>query len=771
MQVSPDLDLKFIEDREWQLWSMTLVLLAILWGLTAGSFLFMSPLVYADSALTRALSSRALGGLVILIALFCLYVIHTHLTLRRLRGLLVDMGMMVASTEELNVLLSSFALRIAQASSADLCLIALLTPSGSGLVLRAAHSAAEECWEPRIGKIYPLARIAPFRRILEARHPVVFHQTDLMHIQDSRDASELLTGDLKGIGQAIVIPMVTKGRVVGVLVLGDAAGFRVRRPTSSRIVLSQALAKQAATAIDHAGLVEKLQKTSISILQATLDSTADGILVVDHAGKIMSFNRQFARMWRLPESLLASGDDKEVLKGIAGQLKNSGQFMEKTQSLYARKEAQGHETWELKDGRIFERFSQPHQIDGQPAGRVWNYRDVTAHKRAQADLEKQATHDDLTDLYNRRYFNRCMEKEIGQADRNRQTLAVLICNLDRFKAINDSRGHHVGDEVLKAAAKSIAESTREMDLIFRWGGDEFVIVLSNVTRDGVLMAAERIRRGIRQTGDRMHFGIDVSIGVALYPEHGRNAEELIRLADRALNIAKKGGDRLYIGAQEYSLDDRSIDVVYQPIVDLGSGRTVGYEALSRDPTGNRDIIELFKRYHAIGQLNKLKRLCFTVQLKASQEHALERVFINVDFDALKELEPMPKPPGTDVILEISEAKALRDVEGHLEIARKWREQGYTFAIDDFGAGFVSLPFIARLLPAYIKVDRSALLQAVSSEQFKKFMIDLIPALRNYSTEGIIAEGIETEEELSVSKEMGIHIVQGFLFGRPQAWSG
>jgi EAL domain-containing protein (putative c-di-GMP-specific phosphodiesterase class I) len=139
----------------------------------------------------------------------------------------------------------------------------------------------------------------------------------------------------------------------------------------------------------------------------------------------------------------------------------------------------------------------------------------------------------------------------------------------------------------------------------------------------------------------------------------------------------------------------------------------------------------------------------------------------VDFAMLNQLEFVPKPSDLEVILEISEVEALRDVENHLKVARKWREGNYKFAIDDFGAGFVSLPFIATLVPDYIKMDRSTILQAVSSETFRKFSKDLVQALQNYAREGIIAEGIETQKELMVVKEIGIHLIQGFLFGKPQ----
>jgi diguanylate cyclase (GGDEF)-like protein/PAS domain S-box-containing protein len=644
--------------------------------------------------------------------------------------------------------------------------------------------------------------------------------------------------------------------------------------------------------------VNKELEESFSLLRATLESTADGILVVDREGNIVSFNRKFTDMWRIPESVITSHDKEQMLAIAQEQLKDPESFLARMREAYVQADAVSFDTLEFKDGRMFEHYSKPQRIGGRSFARVWSFRDVTEQKqyeralqetnytlqtliqssplsiialdpqgnvtmwnpaaertfgwskneilgqflpivpedkqdefrgllgrvlggealrdvevrrlkkdgslidasvsvaplkdtngqvigvvgvvaditerkRMQKALEEHAIRDALTGLYNRRYFNDRLEEEIAQAQRNRYTLALLLCDLDHFKTINDSQGHHAGDEVLRTVTKSIQESTRGTDLVFRWGGDEFVVLLSNTTREGILIATNRIRNGIRKIKEQARIDLDLSIGVALYPEHGRTVDELIHLADRALYIAKKGGDKVHIGEEDYPLTEGSITVVFQPIVvvqstrDSRSNKLVGYEALSRDPEGKLSILQLFEKYRAIGKLHELKGICFQRQLKAAQANGLERVFINVDFQVLKEAQPTPKLQEREVILEISELEAIRDVENRLEIARRWRELGYKFAIDDFGAGFISLPFIARLMPEYIKMDRSTILQAVASKPFREFMIGLVFGLRNYCKEGIIAEGVETEKELWVVKEMGIHLVQGYLFGKPK----
>jgi len=263
----------------------------------------------------------------------------------------------------------------------------------------------------------------------------------------------------------------------------------------------------------------------------------------------------------------------------------------------------------------------------------------------------------------------------------------------------------------------------------------------------------------------------LSVGIVLFPEHGTGENGLIQLVDQALEIAKKGGERIQIGEEEYHVDKNSIKIVFQPIVEIFMNKEAGtvfaYEALGRDPTGKFNILDFFKRYQAIGQLNELKCLCFGWQLKKAMAAGVKRVFVNVDFNVLRKLGLYPKPSNLEVILEISETEALHHIESHLEIVKKWREEGYKFAIDDFGAGFISLPFIAQAIPEYIKIDRSTILQAVSSDRFRRFLRDLIRVLGSYAADGIIAEGIETKQELQIVQEIGIYMAQGFLLGRPK----
>lgn len=414
-----------------------------------------------------------------------------------------------------------------------------------------------------------------------------------------------------------------------------------------------------------------------------------------------------------------------------------------------------------------ERREEKERLLSEEKGRL--KKEIAERKKGERILADQAIRDPLTGLYNRRFFHQRMKKEMVKAQRRKDRIVFMLCDLDGFKRINDTMGHQAGDNALKLVIKCIESSIRGSDLLFRWGGDEFLVaLLPDASREGALIVADRIREKVGRAGKKRYPGLDVSIGIATYPEHGTERDELIRVADRAMYIAKKGGEKVHVGEEEYHLTDKSIRIVFQPVMDVRTHQIIGYEALSRDPQNKQSVQALFKKYYAIGQLHELKCLCFQLQFRAAQEAHLKKVFLNVDFEMLEKIEIPSIPPNMEVVLEISESEILEDVDFHIKTALKWRKEGYKFALDDFGAGFVSLPFITRLMPDYIKLDRSTVLQAVSSDQFRSFLQDLILVLQKLTTEGIIAEGIETEKELSVMKEMGVWLIQGYLFGKPKA---
>lgn len=504
-------------------------------------------------------------------------------------------------------------------------------------------------------------------------------------------------------------------------------------------------------------------------LSGILDMAAEGIISTDEKQRIILFNKGAQEIFGYSEHEVL-GQPLGILlpqrfrDAHAHHVQDFTHSAETSRPMSSRPEVYGLR----KNGEEFpaEVSISRLDLDGKRAYTAV-MRDVTEQRQTEKTLKSQAVRDSLTGLYNRGYFDRRLVEEIARADREGKCLAVLLCDLDRFKNINDTCGHPTGDHILKVVSHKIRECSRGTDLVFRWGGDEFVVILSGAGQEGALIAAERIRKGILHIAQEGRNDLDVSIGISLFPQHGRSVEELVRVADRAMYLAKKWGSKNVVGEEEYRLDEQVVRTVFQPIFDIRLGQAVGYEALSRDVQGKLGILDLFEKYQAIGRLQELKEICFQNQLKAGLALGrTHKLFLNVDFAILSRLEIPPLSPGREVILEISEMEALHDVPGLLQVAKHWREAGYKFAIDDFGAGFVSLSFISQLVPEHIKLDRSTILQASDSSKFVRVLRNMLGGLRNCCTEGIIAEGVESVRELEAVKSLGIYLAQGFLLGKP-----
>ena len=501
--------------------------------------------------------------------------------------------------------------------------------------------------------------------------------------------------------------------------------------------------------------------------ERVITSSIDGIFACDASFNITVWN---------PGMELITGITRDDAAGrqlleVFPRLEDTGDYESLQEALSTEMTIAKESSYALGDGDqpvFFEiHFSPLRNEEGERVGAVAFFRNITERKLAERALQDLSIRDPLTNLYNRRYFNKRIEEEISRATRQKGHFALLLSDLDNFKKVNDTRSHQFGDEILKAAGQAIQEATRDVDFVFRWGGDEFVVILLVDDRQGIIDAGERIRERIIALGTEKRFPLDLSIGVALFPEHGEDSNQLIHLADQALYIAKKRGDKIHIGEEEYELDDGVVDIVFQPIVDTVSGHVVGHEALSRSAREELGVQALFRKYRSIGKLLELKEICFRKQIETAEAHGLNRVFLNVDFRLLEHLGHRKKPANVEVILEISEKESLIDIERHLAVAQEWRAEGFKFAFDDFGVGFISLPFLADLEPEYIKLDRLTILQAVASDEFRKFLNHVVLGLRQYARQGIVAEGIESEEELAVAQQIGIHLVQGYLFGEPE----
>jgi len=284
-----------------------------------------------------------------------------------------------------------------------------------------------------------------------------------------------------------------------------------------------------------------------SLLTATLDATADGILVVDSAGRFASFNRNFVDMWRIPDSIALSRDDARAIAFVREQLVDPDAFVARIDELYSQPEAESLDTLEFLDGRVFERYSTPQRLEDRTIGRVWSFRDMTDRKRLEERLSYQSLHDPLTALGNRVLFLDRLQHASARLERTHGRLAVLVVDIDDMSAINDTVGNAAGDCVLLATAERLLGCLRSSDTAARLGGDEFGILVEDIAEPGeVTRLAERVLAELRvpiQVGD-IEISVTASIGVAL-DQLGRAGDRLLSRADLASSDAKhQGGNRV-----------------------------------------------------------------------------------------------------------------------------------------------------------------------------------------------------------------------------------
>lgn len=540
---------------------------------------------------------------------------------------------------------------------------------------------------------------------------------------------------------------------------------------------------------------------SVSLLKSTFESSSDGILVINNNGDLIHYNQKFVEMFRVPEDILTHKKEDTLFLFIKNQLLDPEQFLKKIAELHQKKEDISIDMVKLRNGSILECYSQPHKLNHETIGRILDFRDITKRAKLEQELQHQATHDSLTGSANRVLLLRRIYDVAIEAEKNHTMFAILFFDLDRFKLVNDSLSHAAGDELLIEASCRLKSLMDPKDTLARLGGDEFVIVLADIEQ------IDRVNHKINQILEafRRPFKIHqrdvittVSIGVSIYPEHGKTAEELLRHADSAMYHvkARKGNHFQYYTSdiqdemqnsldQELQLrlaiENKEFFLVYQPQIGLHEEKLVAVEALVRwrHPTKGIllpiDFIPLAEDMGLISVIGEWVMRAACMQNKAWQDLGLSpiRMAVNVTSQQFKEnnlveivrkilLDTQLEPKYLE--LELTESVILNSYHTIKTVA-ELKELGVGIAVDDFGTGYSSLNYLQKMPLDRLKIDRSFIQHIQTNRDDEVIIRAVISMAKNLNLE-VLAEGVETQEQLNFLKKNHCGDVQGFYFSKP-----
>jgi diguanylate cyclase (GGDEF)-like protein/PAS domain S-box-containing protein len=444
-----------------------------------------------------------------------------------------------------------------------------------------------------------------------------------------------------------------------------------------------------------------------------------------------------------------------------------------------------------------------HDRTGRIIGAVIVFHDVSAARAMALQMTYSAHHDLVTDLPNRLLFNDRLSQSIALAHRQAKPIAVLFLDLDRFKSINDSLGHAVGDKLLQSISKRLVAGLRHSDTVSRQGGDEFVILLSEIAHSedaGVTAEKLLLSIGAPYSIDGHDLYISGSIGISVYPEDGENAEMLIQSADLAMYHAKERGRNTFeffkaemnrkVFGRRRSLESnlrRALDreeflLHYQPKVCLETGEITGVEALIRwQQMGGKlvlpgEFVPVAEQCGLIVQIGRwvLREAC--QQARAWQNAGLPPVQIAVnvsatefrDKDFIRGVRKVLSEAGLEpryLEFELTEGVLMQDVASTASVLQELKEMGVRLAVDDFGTGFSSLSYLRQFPIDVLKIDQSFVHQMSADPDDSVIVCAIIQIAKNLN-HLVVAEGIETPEQKAKLQAMSCAEGQGYLFSRP-----
>jgi len=540
-------------------------------------------------------------------------------------------------------------------------------------------------------------------------------------------------------------------------------------------------------------------------LQALLSAMNLGILFVGADGRVVYHNPAFNRLWLLPETQnLVGWPPREVFASSASQPLQPGPFADHIETLLAGREAGETLDILMKDGRVATQSSYPvGERDGHFIGQLWIYEDVTHERQNAEQLLYLAERDALTGLLNRYRFQIELERTLAESARQGSPAALLYFDLDEFKAINDHFGHTAGDTLLIRVAGEVLGLTRKNEMLFRLGGDEFAVLLPSAEIIQAQALAERIVRAIAAIpfhfdGQTLH--ISSSLGIALYPRHAIDQDQLVACADAAMYQAKqagKNGWRLYRAdldtapemVNRLSWNERLaralandlFELHFQGVYHIRDRSLCHLEALIRlrdENTGELVAPGLFipvaEKSHKILEIDRWV-LAQAVRLLARHPKG-PAIAVNLSGRSLDDpalpshIADLLRSQNTDparLLIEVTETAAVSDLSDAQRFISALRDTGCGVCLDDFGAGFASFAYLKHIRVDTIKLDGMFIRDLPHDHENQVFVRGMVEVAHGLGKR-TVAEFVEDAATLNLLAELGVDLAQGYHLDRPRA---
>jgi diguanylate cyclase (GGDEF)-like protein/PAS domain S-box-containing protein len=526
-----------------------------------------------------------------------------------------------------------------------------------------------------------------------------------------------------------------------------------------------------------------------NMMRQLVDSSFDAIVTFGSDGTILSCNRAAERTFGAPARAVVGGPLAALLPADHGL------------SLEALTQAGGSRELDGRDqqGRRFpvEASFGRIRLDEKWLG-IAILRDITERKAQQAALERLALHDALTSLPNRTLLHDRIQQALSAAARSKLSVAVLLLDLDRFKDVNDTLGHHVGDLLLTEVGPRLQQPLRDVDTVARLGGDEFAILLPGPTDlVSACRVAERLIDALKEpfSIEGLLLEVGVSIGVALYPEHGASAQELLQHADVAMYAAKRGPTSFVVysarddtnsvrqltltGQLRRAIEDDQMVLEFQPKIDTRGDRLAGVEALVRwrhpelgpippsefihsaEQTGLIRPLTLWVMNAALGQLCRWRAagldlgVAINLSVKSLQDPELP--------DVIRDLLQAARQPPERLTFEITESALMADPDAALNVLERIAAIGCKLSLDDFGTGYSSLAYLQQLPIDELKIDRSFVVAMMRDDDAAVIVRSVVSLAKGLGL-SVVAEGVESADAFNALRALGCDQVQGYWCG-------